>query len=42
MKLEEAYNLAKTLAEERGGGENDGFKVQLGENEGEKHTTFPS
>jgi hypothetical protein len=40
MKLEEVYNLAKTLAEERGGGENDGFKVQLGENEGENIPHF--
>ena len=33
MKLEEAYNLVKALTEERNGGENDGFKIQLGENE---------
>ena len=40
MKLEEAYNLVKTLTEERNGGENDDFKVQLGENEGKNIPHF--
>ena len=30
MKLEEVYVLAEALTEERNGGENNGFKVQLG------------
>ena len=40
MKLEEAYTFAKALTEERNGGENNGFKVQLGENEGENIPHF--
>jgi hypothetical protein len=40
MKLEEAYNLAKSINEERKGGENTDFKVQLGENEGENIPHF--
>ena len=30
MKLEEAYALSEALTEERNGGKNNGFKVQLG------------
>ena len=41
MKLEDAYVLAEALTEERKGGKNNGFKVELGENEGEnEHTSF--
>lgn len=40
MKLEEAYTFAKALTEERNDGENNGFKVQLGENEGENIPHF--
>jgi hypothetical protein len=40
MKLEEAYNLVKALTEERNGGKNDGFKIQLGENEGDNIPHF--
>ena len=40
MKLEDAYNLAEALTEERKGGKNNGFKVELGENEGENIPHF--
>ena len=40
MKLEDAYALAEALTEERNGGENNGFKVQLGENEGKNIPHF--
>lgn len=40
MKLEDAYNLAEVLTEERKGGKNNGFKVELGENEGENIPHF--
>lgn len=40
MKLEEAYILAKFINEERNGGENTDFKVQLGENEGDNIPHF--
>ena len=40
MKLKEVYNLAKAINEERAGGENTDFKVQLGENEGENIPHF--
>ena len=40
MKLEEAYTLTKSINEERKGGENTDFKVQLGENEGDNIPHF--
>ena len=40
MKLEEAYALAEALTEERNGGKNNSFKVELGENEGENIPHF--
>ena len=40
MKLEDAYVLAEALTEERKGGKNNGFKVELGENEGENIPHF--
>ena len=40
MKLEDAYNLAEVLTEERKSGKNNGFKVELGENEGENIPHF--
>ena len=40
MKLEDAYVLVEALTEERNGGENNGFKVQLGENEGKNIPHF--